>query len=213
VAKTLWDEERVSVPSPVLVVEGDPLNDTLGVSDPALEMEGTKRVGDGEEDLVKMVILGKLVGVDNKLVVAVAPPSLGEEVESLPNEGVPVRHHRGEDVVEGERVEDADATLLRLPLAERPLLLLAKLLEEVVGVPKWGVEDTLGEPEVVKVGKRGVLEADVEGEYVSINPEAEASSVGDSVSVEVTHVVAVASSEPLGVIEAGTDLEIGRAHV
>ena len=53
VAKALRDAERVLVASPVLVVEGDPLNDTLGVSDPALELEGPKRVGVGAVDLVK----------------------------------------------------------------------------------------------------------------------------------------------------------------
>ena len=132
----------------------------------------------------------------------VAPPNLGEDVESLPNEGVPVRHQRGEDVVEGERVDKAEATLLRLPLAELMPLLLAKLLGEVVRVPKRGVEDTLGDPVVVKVGKRGVLDAEVEGEYVSITAEAEASRVGDSESVEVTHVVIVTSNEPLGLDEA-----------
>ena len=56
---------------------------------------------------------------------------------------------------------------------------------------------------MVKVGKRGVLDAESEGVYVSITAEAEANRVGDSVSVEVTHAVIVASSEPRGLDEAG----------
>ena len=137
VAKALRDAERVLVTRPVLVVEGDPLNDTLGVSDPALELEGLKRVGVGKVDREKMVTLGRPVGVYDGLVVAV-PPNLGEDVESLPNEGVPDRHQRGEGVEEGEVADDAENTLLRLLLAESMPLLLAKLVGEVVRVPKWG---------------------------------------------------------------------------
>lgn len=212
VAKALRDAERVLVTRPVLVVEGDPLNDTLGVSDPALELEGPKRVGVGRVDPEKMVTLGRPVGVYDGLVVAV-PPNLGEDVEPLPNEGVPERHQRGEGVEEGEVADDAENTLLRLPLAESMPLLLAKLVGEVVRVPKWGEEDTVGDPEVVKVGKRGVLDAESEGVYVSITAEAEANRVGDSVSVEVTQRVIVASSEPRGLDEAGMDFVPARGRL
>lgn len=133
-----------------------------------------------------MVTLGMLVSVLAAVLETVPPaPILGEIVDSVAGEGLPVRHQRGVDEVEGEVVDEIVAPPLRLPLAVVLLapLLLAKMVEEVVRVPIRAEKDTLGDWEVVKEERGGVADMEVVEELVPSASDTVTCRDGDTVIV------------------------------
>lgn len=133
-----------------------------------------------------MVTLGMLVGVLAEVLESVPPaPSLGEAVNPVAGDGLPVRLKRGEDEVEGEVVGKNVASLLRLPLAVVLLapLLLAKLVDEGVGVPMRAEKETLWDWEVVKVERGRVPDMEVVEELVPSASDVVTRRDGDTVIV------------------------------